>query len=114
MLTLFQDPLARDLMFPWRTNGRSQEVQRLDDDTILITLEVPGYRPENISVSVQNQRLYVRATKDTFVLERVYALTDQIDTEAIEAKTEFGVLTVTLPMRPEAKPRQIPVLGSAN
>ena len=40
---------------------------------------------------------------------RSFSLPDTVDYEKIDAKYKNGVLTVTLPHKPEAKPREIPV-----
>jgi len=41
--------------------------------------------------------------------ERVFALPETLDTEAVKADYKNGVLTITLPKKEVAKPKQIKV-----
>ncbi len=45
-------------------------------------------------------------------LRRAFTLPDEVDTEAIAAKLVHGVLEVTLPKRPELKPKRISVASA--
>jgi HSP20 family protein len=40
---------------------------------------------------------------------RSYALPDTVDRDQIKAEYKNGILTVTIPQRPEMRPRSIPV-----
>jgi len=85
-----------------------------------------GYAKENIKISVQDDTLYISGTrtvneenlpnfsKQEYPIksfERMLNLNGQVDTSAISAKQEDGVLIITLPKNAEAqKPSQeIPV-----
>ena len=72
-----------------------------DEKQVLLTLELPGKKPEDIDVQVADQVLTV-SLKDKPL--RRYRLADSIDQDGITAKTEHGVLTVTLPRKQAAKP----------
>lgn len=114
MLALYRDPLFRDLdrLF-WgpSTNHRSREI-REDDDAFHITLEVPGYRPEDIEVSFAGHELEIQAKRDGHSIHKAYLLSDIVDIDNIEARTEYGLLMITLPKRASERPRRILVKGS--
>lgn len=73
------------------------------------SLNVPGYKPENISVSVDQGVLSVSAKQDRKSFERSYRLPGDIDVDAITAKTEYGVLTISLPRKSKPAAKVIPV-----
>lgn len=73
-----------------------------------------GFDKENIQVSVADDLLYIRGSrnpdKEPIFLrqeypiksfERVIQLNDKVDIESISARQENGVLVVTLPKKPE-------------
>lgn len=72
-----------------------------DEKQVLLTLELPGKKPEDIEVNVENKILTIGLKGKEL---RRYRLADSIDQDGISAKTEHGVLTVTLPRKQEAKP----------
>lgn len=88
------------------------------NDAYLIETELPGYDKSEISVSVKEGVLTVRAEHKTEqnpddgylrrertweTVERSFTVTD-VDTAAIRAAYVNGVLTVTLPKIPEVIP----------
>lgn len=94
-------------------------------DTIRILAEVAGVKPEDVKLSVENNVLTIRGTKEQVaeeraervhryertygVFERSFTLPATVDAEKIRASYDQGVLQVTLPKAEKAKPRQIPV-----
>ena len=91
---------------------------------IIFTAEFPGFEKDEIDISVNEGRLSISGErpfteeKDTkrHRVERWYGkfyrsfqLPKSADAEKISANLKNGVLTVTLPKKEEAKPRQIPV-----
>lgn len=92
---------------------------------IVIKAELPGLKREDIDIRVENSTLTLRGERkhDTEVkqesyhrVERAYgsfsrsfALPSTVNAEKVSAGFTDGVLTITLPMREEAKPRQIQV-----
>ena len=91
---------------------------------IIFTAELPGFEKGEIDISVNEGRLSISGErpfteeKDTkrHRVERWYGkfyrsflLPKSADAEKISANLKNGVLTVTLPKKEEAKPRQIPV-----
>lgn len=94
------------------------------DDAFLIELALPGYSKEEFSISVTSDILTIRAEKKTAssqeaVLHRqefnmpsfhqAINLPSQIDTEAVEAKLEQGILHLRLPLKVKKLAKTIPV-----
>lgn len=92
---------------------------------IVIKAEMPGMKREDIDVRVENNTLTIRGERkrETEVKEeqfhrversygtfaRSFSLPSTVDASNVGAEYKDGVLTVTLPTREEAKPRQIAV-----
>ena len=79
-------------------------------------LEIPvaGFRPEDISVTVEDRVLNIEGRNERRRFTRSLTLPDDVDEERIEAKVEHGLLTLTLPFTPKAQPRRIDIkVGAA-
>lgn len=124
-LRLFQDSVNRLLAEP---NNRPwvPAVDILETENELIfKADVPDMEMKDIDVRMENGTLTIRGERKfeakktdggwhrlersygTF--ERVFTLPDTVDVEAVKADYKNGVLTVTLPKKEIAKPRQIKV-----
>jgi HSP20 family protein len=95
------------------------------DGNIVLTAELPGIDPKAVDIRVENNVLTLQGErkfdkelqKDSFHrVERAYGsftrsftLPNAVDTEKIKAEFKDGVLTLTIPKREEAKPKQIKV-----
>jgi HSP20 family protein len=73
----------------------------LHDGVLTIAGEVPQYSLEN------SRALLLERSFGKF--QRSIRLPQPVDSSAVEASLENGVLTLTLPKTPEAQPRVIPV-----
>ena len=94
-------------------------------DKFVVKAEVPGMKEEDIHVSVEGDMLTIREEKkiesevkeeDYYRSEHSYgsffrsiALPSTADASKIEADYENGVLEVTLPKKPEVKPKKVAV-----
>jgi HSP20 family protein len=92
---------------------------------IVIKAELPGLKREDIDIRVENNTLtlrgerkhdaevrqenYHRVERAYGAFSRSFALPSTVNAEKVSAAFTDGVLTITLPMREEAKPRQIQV-----
>jgi HSP20 family protein len=91
---------------------------------LVLRLDVPGFDPEKIDVTVDRGVLTVSATREEnreegespVVRERLFGsftrrvrLSDNLNADAIEATNRDGVLEIRIPVREEAKPRKITV-----
>jgi HSP20 family protein len=104
------------------------DIFETDGREIVLKAELPGLRREDIDLTVENNTLTIRGQRrrDEGVpedryhrLERVYGafsrsftLPATLDAGRVRAEYRDGVLTVTLPQREEARPRQIEVQPS--
>jgi HSP20 family protein len=98
---------------------------REDKDGLTIALELPGVKPEDVKLSLENQTLSIRGEKKQVAeqsdetvyrtersygsFERAFSLPNTVDVERVKAAFENGTLTVTLPKVERARPREIPV-----
>ena len=96
-----------------------------DKDAVKIVAEVPGVRPEDVKLSLENNLLTIRGEKRQQAeektervhryersygsFERSFSLPNTVDAEKVAASFENGILTITLPKAERAKPREIAV-----
>ena len=101
------------------------DIYETDGKEIVLKAEVPGLRRDDIDLSVENNTLTIKGQRrrDDSVkedryhrVERVYGpfsrsftLPATVDAARISASYKDGVLTVRLPQREEARPKQIAV-----
>jgi len=84
-------------------------------DDVLVLADLPGVLGDDVSLHVEKDALTLQATRKTatfdrpVVYKRTFYVPNDLDTDLIEAKLDHGVLTVRLPRRASAKPRQITV-----
>jgi len=142
------DPFADLLSFPDRLNqllnqgthvsrGKSNEqsltfanfIPPVDvmenDNNIMVQVELPGVREEDVEVRIENnmltisgeRRLENEEQRDNFLrVERAYGrfyrsftLPSNIDPENVSATFDNGILKITIPKREESKPKQIKI-----
>jgi HSP20 family protein len=101
-----------------------------DQNTLRITMELPGVDPNDVRLSLENNVLTIRGEKKqqnedanervhrferTYgMFERTFVLPNTVDPDKIEARYENGVLFVSIPKAERAKPREIRVNASAS
>jgi HSP20 family protein len=101
------------------------DIYHVEDKEIVLKAELPGLRREDIDVSVENSTLTIRGQRrrDEGVAEEAYhrverqygafarsfTLPAALDTGAVRADYRDGVLTVRVPLREDARQRQIQV-----
>ncbi|MDP9051100.1 MAG: Hsp20/alpha crystallin family protein [Acidobacteriota bacterium] len=100
-----------------------------DEHKLVLTLEVPGIKQEDLDVRVENQTLTVKGERkfeqnqkeeNFHRIERRYGsftrsftLPQTVDTGAVTANYEQGVLSISLAKKEAAKPKQVRVeIGS--
>ncbi|HVA21846.1 MAG TPA: Hsp20/alpha crystallin family protein [Candidatus Micrarchaeia archaeon] len=98
---------------------------RQTDDAFLIEASVPGFRPEDVELTLDENVLLVRAVRPaqddamagTYIqrerrlgsVQRHVSLPAQVRAEDISAGFADGVLTITVPRAQKAQPKRIPV-----
>lgn len=101
------------------------DIYQTDGHELVLKAELPDLNRDDISIKVENNTLTISGQKkmDSAVKEnqyhriertfggfsRSFTLPAMVDTNAIGADYKNGVLTVRLPLREEAKPKQIQV-----
>ena len=101
------------------------DIYESDTKEIVLKAELPGLKREDIDVTVENNTLTIRGERkrDDGIadnryhrVERAYGpfsrsftLPNTLDGGRVRAEYRDGVLTVMLPVREEARPRQIEV-----
>lgn len=101
------------------------DIYQTDNHTLVLKVELPDVAREDIDLRVENDTLTISGQKprDKAVREeqyhriertfgafsRTFTLPATVDASKIGADFKNGVLSVTLPLREEAKPRQIKV-----
>lgn len=99
-----------------------------DGDHYVLAVEIPGVDPGSIDVKVDGQLLTIRAERTartsegvnwitrerwTGTVERRFSLGRQVDTSAISAGYDHGVLSIAIPVSEAAKPRRVEVTVGA-
>src|SRR5438876_12238853 len=97
---------------------------REDADHIYVEAELPGFKKEDVDITLENQTLTISAEhkettekKGDYLLNerryqrflRSFTLPPTVDEKKVDAKLNDGVLNITLNKREETKPRKIQV-----
>jgi HSP20 family protein len=96
-----------------------------DDHSIVLKLEVPGMKQEDLDIQLENNNLTVRGERkfeseekeeNFHRIERRYGsffrsftIPTTVNPDSVKADYDAGVLRIQLEKRPEAKPKQIKV-----
>jgi HSP20 family protein len=84
------------------------EIERTDNG-YRIEVPVPGFRPEEIHVTVEDRQLTIEGRAERRRFTRAIVLPEEIDADKIEAHVEHGMLALTLPLHAKMQPRRIDV-----
>jgi len=92
---------------------------------LVVKADLPDIKPEELDIRVENNILtirgerkfekkvdeknYLRVERSYGAFARSFSLANTVNTEAIKADYKDGVLTLSIPKREEAKPKQIKV-----
>jgi HSP20 family protein len=96
---------------------------RTNDDQILVICDVPGLKRDDIEIVLENHVLTIKGTRkfesrenEQVMLGRSYGafarkftLPDSLDEERLSATLADGVLTISIPRHPKAKPIKIKI-----
>jgi HSP20 family protein len=99
-----------------------------DGDRFIVQFDLPGVDPGSIDLTVEKNVLTVRAERkwetrddqEIVISERVQGsfsrqlfLGESLDAEHVEARYDNGVLTLSIPVAEQAKPRKVAVSTSS-
>ena len=122
----FEDAVTRLMNEPRGSRPWSPAVDILEtEDNLTLKADLPDIKTEDIDIRVENDTLTLRGsrkfekdekTKGYHRIERsygdfvrVFALPPTVEADKVAADYKNGVLTVTLPKKEAAKPRQVKV-----
>ena len=86
-----------------------------ENDKATVYFEVPGSKSSNVKVEIRNSMLTIEAESclerhgKPVLFKRSFELSDAVDVEHIKAKTQDGILKLTLPKSESAQIRKITV-----
>jgi HSP20 family molecular chaperone IbpA len=83
-----------------------------NDQEILLLADLPGVAQNGTEITLENDRLTLKASAAARKYRREFVVPPSIDAEKVSASMKAGVLTLHLPKRPAYKPRQIEVRSS--
>jgi len=129
-LRLFEDAFSRFINEPPSNRPWTPAVDIYEtDNELVLKADLPEVDPKAIDVRVENQTLTVagqrkfeqtgedkgfhRIERSYGDFKRSFAVSNTFDTDQINAQYHDGVLTIMLPKREAAKPRQIKVEAKA-
>lgn len=101
---------------------------RANDEEIVFACDVPGVKRDDLELTVEEGVLTIRGQRrdqakenDRVLRGRSYGafatrftLPDDVDPDRMTADLSDGVLTITLPKQPKAKPRRIQIGGNGH
>ena len=125
-LRLFEDAVTRLVSEPRSARPWSPAVDIYkNEDELVLKADVPDIKPEEIDLQVENQTLtlkgrrkfdeqstrggYHRIERSYGSFVRTFSVPTTVDSEKVTADYSNGVLTVKLPKKEAAKPRQVKI-----
>jgi HSP20 family protein len=121
---LFDDAFTRPLRFNGIASAPAVDLYQTDD-SVVVKATLPGLKAEDVDISVTGERLTLRGELKqeneqkgaTYhmreqrygAFERSIPLPTDVKTDKAKAEFEDGILTITLPIAEEVKPRSITI-----
>ena len=93
---------------PFRPNGYGMEINKVENG-YTVEIPVPGYKPEQIDVTLDQNVLTVSGKGEKRQFTRSLLLPEEINAETIQANVSDGMLTLGLSFHPKAQPKKIAV-----
>ncbi len=108
--------MASPLSSPFRKFSNTEYLPRMvhkdeDDNRIVYTVELPGYKEEDIKVTMENDIVTIEAKREQPYKAEINSsfTVGEVDIDAASGNLENGILTLIFPKREDAKPRRIPL-----
>jgi HSP20 family protein len=121
------DRLTRSVTVNGRQPWMAMDAYRQDDHLVL-QLDLPGVDPASVDVTFENGTLTIKAERRSAVGEdskvlvserpqgtftRRFSLGENLDGERTEARYDNGVLSLTVPVAEQSKPRKVEVVTAS-
>lgn len=121
---LFDDAFTRPISLTGVSAGPAIDMYQTDND-VIVKATLPGFKPEDVDISVtgetltlrgeykqedehKNTRYHIREQRSGS-FERSIMLPTDVKADKARADFENGVLTITMPIADEVKPRSITI-----
>jgi HSP20 family protein len=119
--------LTRSVTINGRQPWMAMDAYRQDDHLVL-QLDLPGVDPASVDVTFENSTLTIKAERRAAVAEdghvlvserpqgtftRRLSLSENFDAERTAARYDNGVLTLTIPVAEQSKPRRVEVVTAS-
>lgn len=125
---VFDSPFLREPVSYVSESGWTPHVDITEsEDAFTVIADIPGVNPDEVEVTLHNNVLTIRGERDAEISRdkgtykrrerirgsfyRQFTLPESTDEAAISARANHGVLEVTIPKAPKAKPVSITVKG---
>jgi HSP20 family protein len=125
-LRIFEDSVARLMSEPRASRPWSPAVDIFEtEDAVTLKADLPDVKTDDIDIRVENGTLtlkgsrkfekdqnaegYHRIERSYGEFVRSFAVPPTVETDKVGAEYKNGVLTITLPKKETAKPRQVKV-----
>ena len=115
--------------FPFGATFERQMAPAVDilekDGNLLIQAELPGINEKEIALKIEGNVLtlsgerkleneekresYRRIERSYGSFSRAFTLPEAADRDKIKAEYKNGILTISVPLKPEARPREVPI-----
>ena len=125
---LVSDLFGRDEQYPGSAGTRGYPTVdiREDKERYLLEAELPGFGEKNVDIKVNDRILTISSSKEEekkdgkdgvwlirergiHTFHRSFSIPRDVDLEAVKATFKDGLLTISLPKRPEAREKSIEI-----
>ncbi len=84
---------------------------KLHEDKLLLTVDVPGVKPDDLSVEHLDGYLTIKAKREeTEQLLSLRIINEDYELDELTARADLGVLYLEIPKRPKKVPRKVQIL----
>ena len=120
---ILQNPIVENVVHnaPKRTNRPAANVVKTED-AYLLQLAAPGYKKKDFAISIEDGKMTISTeaeheSADQYQLRefsygafsRSFTLPKNVDTDSIAATYSNGILSLSIPVLPDAKPKTIQI-----
>eukprot|EP00835_Amoeboradix_gromovi_P003123 NODE_195_length_15388_cov_0.563926.p8 type:complete len:111 gc:universal NODE_195_length_15388_cov_0.563926:14956-15288(+) len=94
-------PSENDLRYCMRNVDKTNTQIKEEEERYALFMDLPGYLKENINIEIVQDELHVKAKKNEDEVEKTFRLPKDVDKERVSARSQNGVLEITLNKHPK-------------